>query len=177
MGSKHIRRFLLVAAIAVWGILLATFLAVGSRGIWQAIGSASLVENISVWSTSDKMLASTGAANSSQALIDALADLPEGDLILFVAASGEAGSTVAYFHTAYFGAPRRSVILSCNNVDRGPLFLAPIPSGSISIAAVVYYGMEPPPRFSGGRRVGPRLVVVPFSKPVAEVSDWKYFCR
>jgi hypothetical protein len=162
----------------LWLLLLGAFVGGGVLGARATFRSPqSRVPAMSRWGTSDLMLTSTGTAYSAQSLIDALADLPEGDLILFVANSGDIGFSLAYFHTSYFAAPRRTVALRCDAAGGEGQLFNPIPSGSVRTAAVVFYAMEPPPQFSGGRRAGANLVVVPFSMSIAGRSNWKHFCQ
>jgi len=164
---------------SLWWLVLMAFVGLGLPGVRHAFIESpdAQVATLAKWGTSDSMLTSSATAYSSQDFIDALSDLPEGDLILFVANSGDVGFSLGYFHTCYFGAPRRTVPLRCDNPNHEARFFSPIPAGSVRIAAVVFYAMEPPPQFSEGRRIGPRLVVVPYSKLIAEITDWKYFCQ
>jgi len=128
------------------------------------------------WVTSDSLLAQARVAPSSDKIIDALSDLLEGDLILFVGDGSDPDLTIAYFHISYFGAPRKIAAIKCGSPGQPAKFFKPVPAESRRIAGIVYYSMQPPQWIPGGKRVSPRLLVVPFSKPIKEISDWTYFC-
>jgi hypothetical protein len=122
------------------------------------------------------MLKQWSIAPSAQSMQDALADLPDGDVVLFVSGGKDPERMVTYFHTGYFSTPRRLASVFCGHPGRPGGFFAPLPPDAVKVAGVVFYAMLPPPEFSGGRQVSPQLRVVPYSKPAKEITDWTCFC-
>jgi hypothetical protein len=163
--------------IVAWGLVLIAFVWLGLQNVADTIKSLnSKASTMGQWATSDSLLSQARVAPSSGEILDALADLPEGDLILFVGGGTDPDFSIAYFHISYFGAPRKITGMRSGPKGQPPMFFVPIPSGSEKLAAIIYYSMQPPPHITGGNRVSPRLIVVPFSKSIKEISDWTYFC-
>lgn len=173
MDSKRLRR---LAHLTVWGLALGAFVWFGGREDRLAIIRHSPTSVMGQWGTSDLLLRQWAIAGSGQAIQEALADLPEGDVILFVGGGKNPEQSFAYFNVGYFGRPRRLASILCGQPGQPRGFFAPLPPDADKVAALVFYALNPPPEFSGGRQVSPQLRVVPYSKPVREITDWTCFC-
>lgn len=157
-------------------VLLAGYVRVGLTGLSASMKDLKL--ETGQWITSDSWFTRGEVADSSEGFRTALSRLPPGDLILFVApkAHADLGYSLAYFHTYYFGAPRRMAAMTCDGPGRSVVFVGQVPAGSKKLAGVVFYSAKTPLQFPDGVVLSSRLTVVPLSKPLEEISDWTSFC-
>ena len=105
---------------------------------------------------------------------------PRGELLLLVSTAPPMDRGSLYLQMSYFLAPRAVAQLDCAPQP----YLLTGAAGEQRLAGVVYYAMSPPPWIVAGRPAvavsgdgAKRLLFVPFTGQVKEISDWTQFCR
>ena len=164
--------------LAIWGVLLVAFLGSGSlawmlqldrRVDWlgAAQGTQGEFPIRTEWASTEYMLfLAFNAPVRSDAVIDALAQLPQGEAVLFLASSEAEPSFLAYMLTSYLAWPRQVWGAACGAGWRV------LPPTSPRLAGVVLYRLEPPSWVAPtDARDGKPAVI-----PLAEELQWTSFC-
>jgi hypothetical protein len=155
-----LRRSQIFSAVyyAICAVLLGTLVWQGLPGLWIDIRSARVKWPRVSYSTDAFFSALLDAPNGAESCLDALAQLPADRPLLFICPKQDARWDFVYGLISSISWPRD---IRKENLDPTE-FRQRIPSLHDSgNSAVIFCGIDPPPAFSRGWRIGRQLIIVP----------------
>lgn len=121
--------------------------------------------------TTDDFLRILDVPHPAARLTEALRSYPLDQPLLFVGQAREAFNTQVYYTLAYLVYPRPLSAVMCGDPGKGPVSIGEKAPRSTE-AGVIFFGVDPGPRASGGSRISPNLYI----SPRTGAASWPSFC-
>jgi len=125
-----------------------------------------------VYDTTDHFLKPLQIPRPSETLSKAMAEIPNGDAVIFITTGDDEESELIYRTISYLGWPRRIGEFRCGGT-RAPAeapFLSPPRE---PVKWLMFYRIVPPPDLTqAAKKIGPRLTL----SPASELKEWKSYC-
>lgn len=141
-----------------WVFLLGALALQGSRGLWIDLRSARVKWPRVAYSTDAFFSALLDAPNGAERCMDAFEQLPADRPLLFICPKQDARWDFVYGLISSISWPRD---IRKENLDPAEFRQRIASLRDSGNSAVIFCGIEPPPAFSRGWRIGRQLIIVP----------------
>jgi hypothetical protein len=159
---EHRAQFLATAYYIFWGLLLAAFVVAGGREVWVGLAAGKLLKPGPSASTDAYFEALVGAPNASEQCTEIIERLYGKRPIFFFCAQHDFHCDFISGLISYLSWPRE---IHKIEVDRAQLEQKVAEVDRFSISGFIFCGLQAPPQFSHGWRVGTNLFMVPLDAP------------
>lgn len=148
-----------------------------------ASASASRFESLAAWGrrskaaggpydTTDHYLKQLEIPHPSETLSKAMAEIPSGDAVVFIAAGDGESSDLIHHTISYLAWPLMIGEVRCGAAG-APAELMYLPPAGETVKWLMFYRLATPPDLApSAKMIGPHLILT----PALELKEWKSYC-